>query len=88
MRDGRGEQALLDGRLRGAPFDFLADLLVDARHADKDRGADFAHGLRKLVELGAVGHLRAAGVHDVIEGAGGDVGERQEGDADVAWDRS
>ena len=65
-------------------LDGLADFLVDARNADDDRGPDFAHGLRQLVELSAIGDLRAVVVHDVIEGARGDVRERQEGDAGVS----
>ena len=75
--DGPGEDSAANWRERGAAFHFLADFLVDARDTDKDRGADFLHRLRQLVELGAVGHLRPALVHDVIERAGGDVRKRQ-----------
>ena len=80
---GPCEKTLLDGRLRRAAFYFLVDFLEDARHADNDRGLDFAHGLRQLVELRAVRHLGAVVVHHVIENAGSDVRERQERDAGV-----
>ena len=81
--DGPGEQAFLDRRLRGFLLHSLANLLVDARHADDDRGPDLAHGLRQLVELRAVSHLRAVVVHDVIESARRDVRKRQKRDASV-----
>ncbi len=81
--DGPGEHALFDGRLRGAAFDFLTDFFVDAGYADKDRGFDLAHGLGELVELGTIGYLRAAVVHDVVEGTRGDVREGQKGDAGI-----
>ena len=79
----QASSALLDRRLRGLLLDRLANLLEDARHADDDRGPDFVHGLRQLVELRTVGHLRAVVVHHVVEGARGDVRERQKGDAGV-----
>ena len=48
-----------------------------------NRGLNLAHGLRQLVELRTVGHLRAVVVHHVIESASRDVRERQKGDAGV-----
>src|ERR1035437_5239011 len=81
--DSPGKQALFDRRERGAAFDLLANLLVDAGHADKDGGPDFAHGERQFVELGAVGDLRSGVIHAAVEGASGDVGEGQERDAGV-----
>ena len=64
-------------------LDGLADLLENARDANDDGGADFAHGLRELVELRAINHLRAGVVHHVVKRAGGDVREGEERDAGV-----
>jgi hypothetical protein len=84
LTNGPAEQLLLNWRLCRFLLDGLADLLINARNADDDRGPDFSHSLRQLVELAAIGHLRAVVVHDVIEGARGDVRKRQERDADVS----
>ena len=80
-----GQHAFFDGRGSGFLLDGLADLLVNARDADEDRGANFLHGLRELVEVGAVGDLRSMAVHDVVERAGGDMRERKERDAGVGF---
>jgi hypothetical protein len=61
----------------------LANLLEDPRHAHNHRGPDLAHGLRQLVELRAIGHLRPVGVHHVVQRARRNVRERQERDAGV-----
>ncbi len=66
-------------------FNRLADLLVNARNSDEDRGANFIHGPRKLVELGTVGDLCVVVVHHVIERAGGDVRQGKERDAGVGF---
>ena len=61
----------------------LANFFVHARHAHNHRRPNLLHGLRQLVELRAVSHLRAGIKHDVIERARGHVRERQKGDAGV-----
>ena len=73
----------LTGETAGFLLNCLANLLVDARDADEDRGPNLFHGLRKLVELGAIDDLRSVAIHDVVECARGDMGERQEGDAGI-----
>ena len=80
-----GKHAFLDRRGGGFLLDGLANLLVDARNAHKDRGANFLHGLGQLVEVRAVGDLRAVAVHHVVERAGGDMRERKKGDAGVGF---
>ena len=75
----------LTGESGGFLLDGLANFFVDARDSDEDGGADFLHRLRELVEVGAVGNLRAVAVHDVVERAGGDVREGKEGDAGVGF---
>ena len=78
-----GQHAAFDRRERRLPLHFLANFLEHAGHTHKHRGPNILHGLGQLVELRAIGHLRAAGVHHVIQGPGGDVRQRQEGDAGV-----
>ncbi len=82
--NGEGKQAFLDWRFTGAALHFLADLFVDAGHADEHGGLDLAHRLGQHVEFGAVDDLRAAAIHHVVEGTGGDVRERQKRNAHIA----
>ena len=73
----------LTGEARGLGLDGLADLLVDAGDGDEDGGLDGLHGGGKLVELGAVGEPGAVHHEGVVDVAGGDVREGEEGDAGV-----
>src|SRR6185503_15180729 len=70
------EKSLFDRRERRLLLNCLADLLVDARNSDEDCGANLFHGLRELLEVGAVDDLGSMAVHHVIECAGGNVRER------------
>ena len=84
MRTAKAKEAFLDRRFTGAALHFLANLFVDAGHADEHGGLDLAHGLGQHVEFRAVDDLRAAAVHHVVEGAGGDVRKRQKRNANIA----
>ena len=70
--------------MSGFGFDGLADLLVDTWDADENCWLDRLHGSGQLVEPGTVGNACAVAHERVVHVAGGDVRERQEGDAAIA----
>ena len=83
--DGPGEDAFGEAGVGGFGFDALADFLINAGYTDEDGGVQGLEGGGQVVEAGEVRDGDAVSHLGVVDVAGGDVREGEEGNAEVAF---